>query len=61
MKIRGGNECIMLFKWEWYDLLLLDTNENANSKRVDVAFSTLLNYFSKLYEFFRDSFQTWIS
>ena len=40
MKIQHGNECIMLFKWEWCDLLLLDAKGNA--KRVDVAFSTLL-------------------
>ena len=30
MKIQRGNQCIMLFKWEWCDLLLLDTKENAN-------------------------------
>ena len=31
----------MLFKWKWCGLLLLDTIENINLKRVDVAFSTL--------------------
>ena len=41
MKIQHGNQCIMLFKWEWCDLWLLDMKENANLKRVDVAFSTL--------------------
>ena len=30
MKIQRGSQCIMLFKWEWCDLLLLDTKENAN-------------------------------
>ena len=38
----------MFFKWEWCDLLLLDTKENANLQRADVAFSTLINYFRKL-------------
>ena len=40
MKIHRENRCIMLFKWEWCVLLLLDTKENANLSRVDVAFST---------------------
>ena len=40
MKIHRENRCIMLFKWEWCDLLLLCTKENANLSRVDVAFST---------------------
>ena len=30
MKIQLGNEGIMLFEWEWCDLLILDTKENAN-------------------------------
>ena len=30
MKIQRGNQCIMLFTWEWCNLLLLDTRENAN-------------------------------
>ena len=30
MKIQRGNEGIMLFKWDWYDLVLLDTKENAD-------------------------------
>ena len=50
MKILRGNKFIMLFKWEWSDLLLLDTKENANLQRIDVAFSTLINYFRKLFE-----------
>ena len=61
MKIQRGNQCIMFFKWEWCDLLLLDTKENANSERADVAFSTLINYFRKLFEIFGDYFQTRIS
>ena len=61
MKIQRGNECIMLFKWEWCDLLLLDTKENANLLRADVAFSAVINYFRKLFDFFRDYFQTCIS
>ena len=61
MKIQCGNECIMLFKWELCDLLLLDTKKNAYLKRVDVAFSTLINYFWKLFEIFRGYFQTCIS
>ena len=60
MKIQRGNECIMLFKWEWCYLLLLDTKENANLLRVDVAISTLINYFRKLFEFFRGYLQTCI-
>ena len=39
MKMQRENQCIMLFKWEWCDLLLLDTKENTNILRVDVAFS----------------------
>ena len=59
MKIQHGNQCIMLFKWEWCDLWLLDMKENANLKRVDVAFSTLkINYFRNLFEIFRGYFQT---
>ena len=30
IKIQRGNECVILSKWEWCDLLLLDTKENAN-------------------------------
>ena len=39
------------FKWEWSDLLLLDTKENATLKRFEVAFSTLINYVRELFEF----------
>ena len=53
MKIQRGNQCIMLFKWDWCDLLLLDTKESANLQRADVAFSTLLNYYRQLFEIFR--------
>ena len=60
MKIQRGNECIMIFKWEWCDLLPLDTKENANLQRVVVAFSTH-KLFSKLFAFFRGYFQTCIS
>ena len=56
MKIQRGNQYIMLFKWEWCDLLLLDTKENADLERVDVAFSTVINYFRKLFEIFRGYF-----
>ena len=45
------------FKWEWSDLLLLDTKENATLKRFEVAFSTLKimsgNYLSFLWVIFR--------
>ena len=61
MKMQRGNQCIMFFKWEWCDLLLLDTKESANSERVDVVFSTLLNYFRKSFEILRGYFQTLIS
>ena len=54
MKTQCGNQCIMLFKWELCDLLLLDTRENANLLRVHVVFSTLINYFRKLFEIFRE-------
>ena len=30
MKIQRGNECVMLFKCEWWDLLLIDIKQNAN-------------------------------
>ena len=30
----------MIFKWEWCDLLPLDTKENANLQQVVVASST---------------------
>ena len=30
IKIQRGSECIMLYKWEWCDLLLLDTKGSAN-------------------------------
>ena len=43
---------------KWCDLLLLDTKENANLQRVDVAFSTLINYLRKLFEIFKGYFQT---
>ena len=56
MKIQRENQYIMLFKWEWCDLLLLDTKENADLERVDVAFSTVINYFRKLFEIFRGYF-----
>ena len=49
------------FKWEWSDLLLLETKENATLKRFDVAFSTLINYVRKLFEFFMGYFQTCVS
>ena len=53
MKIQCGNECIMLFKnGNGVNLLLLDTKENANLERDDVAFSTVINYFRKLLNFF---------
>ena len=61
IKIQRGNECVMLSKWEWCDLLLLDTKENANLWRADVAFSAVINYFRKLFDFFRDYIQTCIS
>ena len=61
MKMQRGNEWIMLFKWEWCDLLLLVTKENANLQRVHMAFSTLTNYFRKLCKFFRCYFQACIS
>ena len=51
----------MLFKWEWCDVFLLDTKESTNLQRVDVGFSTFINYFMKLFEFFRGYFQTRIS
>ena len=50
----------MLFKWGWCDLLLLNTKENTTLQRVDVAFSTPINYFRKLFEFIRGYFQTCI-
>ena len=53
MKIEHGNQCIMLFKWEWCDLLLIDNKENANLEQVDVTLSTLMNHFSNLFEIFR--------
>ena len=61
IKIQRGNECVTLSKWEWCDLLLLDTKENANLLRADVAFSAVINYFRKLFDFFRDYSQTCIS
>ena len=61
IKIQRGNECVILSKWEWCDLLLLDTKENANLWRADVAFSAVINYFRKLFDFFRDYSQTCIS
>ena len=30
ISLSHGNQCIMLFKWEWCDFLLLDTKEDAN-------------------------------
>ena len=60
MKIQRGSQCIMFFKWEWCDLLLIDTKENANLcgfMWADVAFSTIKNYFRKLFEIFRDYVQ----
>ena len=56
MEHERGNECKMLFKWEWCDFLLLDSKE-----RVDVAFSTPISYFRKLFEFLRGYFQRRIS
>ena len=43
----------MLFKWEWCDFLVLDTQKNADLQQVYVPFCTLINYFRKLFEFFR--------
>ena len=40
----------MIFKWKLCDLLLLDSKENTNLYPVDVAFSTLINYFRKIFE-----------
>ena len=57
MKIQRGNE----FKSKWSDLLLFDTKENATLKRFDVAFSILINYVRKLFEFFMGYFQTCVS
>ena len=57
MKIQRGNE----FKSKWSDLLLFDTKENATLKLFDVAFSTLINYVRKLFEFFMGYFQTCVS
>ena len=58
MKIQRGNDCIMLFKWEWCYLILLDTKENANLLRVDMAVSALIsgNYLSLLGVTFRHVF-----
>ena len=61
IKIQRGNQCIMLFTWEWCDLLLLDTKKIANFCWVDVKFSTLINCFWELYEKFRGYFQRCIN
>ena len=61
LKIQRGNVYIMIFKWDRCHLLLLGTKKNINLLRVDVAFSTLIKYFRKLFEFCRCYFQTCIS